>query len=105
MTEWCEFCRDHFPGSHYDEADAHKVGKEWGPEGDLPERSASAVAVVDAWFGCGAVLRDQMRRDRANPGASRLAERLDALTRAVGYNLNPAATCDTDAPNRGTIGA
>lgn len=29
-SEWCEFCRDHFEESHWDEFDNHKVGPEWG---------------------------------------------------------------------------
>ena len=32
---WCEHCRDHYPGDHYDRRGFHKVGKQHGQYGYL----------------------------------------------------------------------
>lgn len=37
MSVWCEHCRDHFLESHYNNADEHMVGAQYGHVGETME--------------------------------------------------------------------
>lgn len=32
---WCDYCQSNYYEDHFDESDLHKVGDEYGPEGQI----------------------------------------------------------------------
>lgn len=46
--KWCEHCRDHYDGDHYDDHGRHKVGVQYGPTGVSLRRAEIARNIVTA---------------------------------------------------------